>query len=314
VTGPLDCAVAQGARLALARRGWPTGAAGQAQATGLMDESQPDFILTIEDPAAMIELIEDLHPGHPLHPRDPAARARHRELIALVGAARAELGRVTAARNLRDLDIAVFALRETLARLDRGIAGETGAALTNLDLVLAPVLWRAAILDRRFGLHLGDGLAACRTRIAQAYGQPPVRAMLDRAAGSSIVRITSGWDSTSRRVAWACPAAPVGQPRRARASRAPCATAQSSGPVTRNRGNCRCIGSASSSPRYGARVAQKHDKSRRVFSDGFPGRSVMKLDGFLAQDSPPPRARSRRGAAGRGLCHCQPRPISTAVR
>lgn len=183
VTGPQDCAVAQGARLALALRGWPTGAAGQAQATRLLVETQPDVILTIEDPAAMIELIEDLHPGHPLHPRDPAARARHRELIALVGAARAELGRVTAARNLRDLDIAVFALRETLARLDRGIAGETGAALTNLDLVLAPVLWRAAILDRRFGLHLGDGLAACRTRIAQAYGQPPVRAMLDRAAG-----------------------------------------------------------------------------------------------------------------------------------
>ena len=77
VTGPLDCAVAQGARLALALRGWPTGAAGQAQATRLLVESQPDVILTIEDPAAMIELIEDLHPGHPLHPRDPAARARH---------------------------------------------------------------------------------------------------------------------------------------------------------------------------------------------------------------------------------------------
>lgn len=183
ITGPQDCAVAQGARLALVLRGWPPGPAGQAQATRLLVERQPGVILTIEDPAAMIELIEDLHPDQPLHPRDPATRARHRGLIALAGPARGELGRVTGARNLRDLDIAVFALRDTLARLDRGLAGEPLGPLANLDLSLAPLLWRIAILDRRFGLHLGDGLAACRGRIAQAFDHPQVRLVLDRAAG-----------------------------------------------------------------------------------------------------------------------------------
>lgn len=158
-----DCPV--GARVALALALAPRGTglersvlrSGTARLT-LHGTGRPPAM--IEDPLAMIELIEDLHPDQPLHPRDPARRAQHRAAMVRTLRAEARLARVLAARDPRDLDLEVHHLRHDLRQLQDGLepAPTARQPLSNRDVVLAPLLWALALLDGAFQSHLLTGL------------------------------------------------------------------------------------------------------------------------------------------------------------
>ncbi|MDQ7775079.1 MAG: hypothetical protein Q4615_03785 [Paracoccus aminovorans] len=189
ISGSALCPAAQRAGLALALRGLAFRPLPGPGPTRLLIEQAPGLVIAIESPVAMLELIEDLHPDLPLHPAEPALRARHRQLIAAADAAQAPMAAVTAARNLRDLDIAVFALRQRLLAIEAQLLQlppEAGAG-SNLDIALAPLVWRLALLDRRHGLHLGDGLACAAARLARLLARPEARRVLSLGAGRAFL-------------------------------------------------------------------------------------------------------------------------------
>ncbi|UFM64631.1 hypothetical protein LOS78_13180 [Paracoccus sp. MA] len=183
IIGPEGCPVAQRAALALVLRGqrinWLVGARAR-----LVVEQANGVVMAIEDGLAMIELIEDLHPDRRLHPANPELRASHREIMGGALRAQGALAAVIAARNLRDLDIAVHDLRNRLARIEHALPdGDPNPPLANLDVALLPLLWRIALLDLRHDTHLADGMPRCNRRLAAALRHPAVRQVLDRGAG-----------------------------------------------------------------------------------------------------------------------------------
>lgn len=140
---------------------------------------QPDLVLT--DGLAMVELIEDLFPDQPLHPRDAGLRAVHRDLMAIGADAQNRLSRATRERNPQDLDLALGNLAARLARLDALLAAKAhrpGPGLSNVDVVLAPTLWRLQILDEAAGAHLLSGHARLKAWAGWLLAQPVVRATL----------------------------------------------------------------------------------------------------------------------------------------
>ncbi|WP_017999523.1 hypothetical protein [Paracoccus sp. N5] len=172
ISGSPLCPAAQRAGLALALRGRdfrPLRSPGKIR---LLIGQGSGLVLAIESPVAMLELIEDLHSGQPLHPAEPALRARHRQLIAATDAAQQALAAVLAARNLRDLDLAVFPLRQRLLGIEAELQALPEGGGSNLDIALAPLVWRLAVLDRRRGLHLGDGLPGAARRLALPLAWP----------------------------------------------------------------------------------------------------------------------------------------------
>lgn len=187
ISGSPTCPAAQRAGLALVLRGGDFAQARGGGRTRLLIEQPQGLVLAIESPVAMLELIEDLHPHQPLHPADPALRARHRQLIAATDAAQGALAAVTAARNLRDLDIAVFALRQRLLGIEAELRHLPAAGDSNLDIALAPLIWRLAVLDRRHGLHLGDDLPGAARRLARLLARPEARRVLSLAAGRAFL-------------------------------------------------------------------------------------------------------------------------------
>lgn len=187
ISGSPTCPAAQRAGLALVLRGRDFDQARGNGRTRLLIEQPQGLVLAIESPVAMLELIEDLHPDQPLHPAEPALRARHRQLIAATDAAQGALQAVAAARNLRDLDIAVFALRQRLLGIEAELRQLPATAGSNLDIALAPLIWRLAVLDRRHGLHLGDDLPGATQRLAQLLARPEARRVLSLAAGRAFL-------------------------------------------------------------------------------------------------------------------------------
>ncbi|MCV2447705.1 hypothetical protein [Paracoccus sp. DMF] len=187
ISGSPLCPAAQRAGLALALRGRDFASLRSPGKTRLLIRQAPGLVLAIESPVAMLELIEDLHPGQPLHPAEPALRARHRQLIASADAAQQALAAVLTARNLRDLDLAVFALRQRLLGIEAELQALPEGECSNLDIALAPLLWRLAVLDRRHGLHLGDGLPGAARRLALLLARPEARRVLSLAAGRAFL-------------------------------------------------------------------------------------------------------------------------------
>lgn len=187
ISGSPICPAAQRAGLALVLRGRDFEQARGSGCTRLLIEQPHGLVLAIESPVAMLELIEDLHPEQPLHPADPALRARHRQLIAAADAAQGALQAVTAARNLRDLDIAAFALRQRLLAIEGELRHLPTTGRSNLDIALGPLVWRLAVLDRRYQLHLGDDLPAATQRLAQLLARPESRRVLSRANGRAFL-------------------------------------------------------------------------------------------------------------------------------
>lgn len=100
---------------------------------------------------AMIELIEQAHPDQPMHPRDPARLALHRELMEAAQSAERRLDSVLAAEGAGDLDLALHFLFRSLEKIEEGIEPPPRAdrqPISNLDVMLAPLLWRIVLLDR----------------------------------------------------------------------------------------------------------------------------------------------------------------------
>lgn len=206
ITAERDCPVGQRVALALALRQrdseWVTRADSGGARLNVIREGQPDLVL--HDCQAMIEFIEDLHPDRPLHPEAPETRARHRNLMAAALRAQQRLKAVTLACDARDYDIAIYFLRNVLQRIETGLSQETGIGqpLSNLDIVLAPLLWSILVLDRKLHTHIGVGLPHLMARGRALLRHPEISALLtDEAArrlvstlerSGSLVAATSG--------------------------------------------------------------------------------------------------------------------------
>lgn len=119
------------------------------------------------------------HPGadHALLPGRLPAPAP-----SLARAAAERLAAVTAARNPRDLDMAIYLLRDLLLRVL--VEGASRATMR----ALSPVLARMQALDRAFDTHLCCGLEplVARSRAAGGTGleAPEARAYVSRIASS----------------------------------------------------------------------------------------------------------------------------------
>ena len=174
VMGPADCARTQALILSLVFRGLPVLRRDGPSPRLAIRQPQGPMFLTDGGPATL-ELLEELLPERGLYPADACDRSRARAAAAHGWRGLGALERVTAARNLRDLDIAVFALRDAVAQIERLLAETSAAAAPgNPDVVLLPLFWRIALLDLRHAAHLGDGFTACARRVAWLLGQPPI--------------------------------------------------------------------------------------------------------------------------------------------
>lgn len=211
ITAAADSPVAQRVALALAVRGtaldWRRPRRGTARdRLTIRDDSGAET--SLGDSIAMLEAIEDLHPDRPLHPRDPLQRARHRELILAALTAQDRLETTLRARTPDDLDLAQYFLGETIAVIEAGVepppaepastpttptATKTAALhhpLSNLDVALAPLLWRILVLDRGLQTHLGTAFPRSLARGRWLMQQPEVAALLDnRAAQEFLARV-----------------------------------------------------------------------------------------------------------------------------
>lgn len=205
IAAPPDCAVAQRIELALSLRGVTlemttlrphNGVAGQgrltyrapAQATG---QAFAKGSLVLHDSVAMLELVEDLFPDHPLHPADPVLRAHHRDLIGRILVAHQSLAAVTSAQDPRDLDLAIYRLRDLLCPLDEALElprqDRPQGPLSNLSIALAPLLWRLRVIDQHFQAKLGAGLPRLRAQAEVLLAHPAIAAVLDQAAAARLV-------------------------------------------------------------------------------------------------------------------------------
>ncbi|MCE6957571.1 hypothetical protein LAZ40_00570 [Cereibacter sphaeroides] len=181
------CPVGQRAALALAFRAkeldWPATECPAPGTSCLSVHRAGRPVVTLYDSLAMIELIEDLHPDQPLHPADPEARASHRALMALALRGQQRLALVTRAADSGDYDIAMHFLSNVLRRIEAALpATDDAGRPSNLDIVLAPLLWRILVLDRAFGSHIAIGLPRCMARARWLLGQPEIGRHLNNAA------------------------------------------------------------------------------------------------------------------------------------
>lgn len=185
LAAPPDGALAQRVQLALALHGAAVCVRPAEGASCLTVLCTGQGKLVLRDGIAMLDLIWRLF-GARL-PTDPAQRAARRDLLEQVVLAEERLAAVMAARDARDLDLAVYHLRETLQRIGKGLGGLTPAGLERTDVALAPLLWRLQVLDGRFGSQLGVGLPVLRAHAARLLAVPQVADLLDRAAAARLV-------------------------------------------------------------------------------------------------------------------------------
>lgn len=192
MTAEAGCPVGQRAALALACRSklldWPAtdGPAPGTSCLRVLRAGRP--VVTLYDSLAMIELIEDLHPDQPLHPADPEVRASHRALMALALRGQQRLALVTRAADPGDHDIAMHFLSNVLRRIEAALpATDEAGGPSNLDIVLAPLLWRIIVLDRAFGSHIGIGLPQCMARACRLLARPEIGRHLNAAAAEAYV-------------------------------------------------------------------------------------------------------------------------------
>lgn len=174
LTAPPGHTLAETVCLAFAARGTAlsrqTGADQAGAISGgtlrLSIERDGQATVTLTDPAAMLELAEDLHPDQPLLPRDPVQRAEHRQALAVMARLATLTDRLTQTTDQRDIDLNTHLLREQLARIAPLLAGSghVPRAILLVDLALAPLLWRITALDRAFDTHLLSGFDALLAR------------------------------------------------------------------------------------------------------------------------------------------------------
>lgn len=186
LAAPPDGALAQRVQLALALHGVAVCLRPAEGAECLTVVCAGQGKLVLRDGIAMLDLIWRLF-GARL-PADPWQR----DLLEQVLLAEERLAAVMAAQDARDLDLAVYHLRETLQRIGEGLGRLTPAGLQRVDVALAPLLWRLQVLDGRFGSQLGAGLPVLRAHAARLLAVPQVAALLDGAAAARLVARVRG--------------------------------------------------------------------------------------------------------------------------
>lgn len=183
VFGPAECPVAQSAELLLGLHG------GRVQRqigprARLVVRHDEAMLMLAEGGPDMFDLIGKLNPWASGPAPDPDLEDRQHRLTNLAFRAMSALEQVIVARNLRDLDISVHALRGFLIQIDKALPG---AALSDLptrsDAALLPLFWRVALLDLRHQAHLGDGLLEWTHRSAGMLRDPRLVFHFDRQAG-----------------------------------------------------------------------------------------------------------------------------------
>ena len=191
------CPVAQRAMIALAERGTPwtveTVREGQPAAPDRDRNAIPPGLplLTVTGPQqaglhltetfAMIELIEDLHPGHPLYPSDPWLRAAQRNMMETGRQIQHHLSAATRAREQNELDMIVHRMQTPLMHAEaQAKGGRPGgeSRLTNVDVVFAPTLWRLHALDKAFRTFFLRGCPALAAWAERLQGHPAPRMVL----------------------------------------------------------------------------------------------------------------------------------------
>lgn len=108
---------------------------------------------------ALQELAEDIGPAR-LHPSDPFERAHHRAWIELAAELLGDSGKLSMARTADELAPLKAAVEAKLKRLETAVAGPffAGASLSNVDVALAPLFVRLAVLEGIASIRFGAGL------------------------------------------------------------------------------------------------------------------------------------------------------------
>jgi glutathione S-transferase len=126
---------------------------------------------------ALQELAEDIGPVK-LHPADPFERAEHRAWIDLAAEMLADSGRLSMVRTGDELAPLRAALDGKLKRLEGAASAEgpyfAGAAFSNIDIALAPLFVRLAILERTTAVRFGEALARVDALRAALLARPSV--------------------------------------------------------------------------------------------------------------------------------------------
>jgi hypothetical protein len=147
-----------------------------------------------EEPLAMIEIIETCFADQPFHPRDGERLALHRRLMQATLEAERRLLDVVNARGLGDLDLALHFLFRSLEVIEAGVEAPPRVArqpLSNLDVMLAPVLWRILLLDRRAATYILASLPRLAVRAEWLIGQMEVSELFDQQAAESFIATIS---------------------------------------------------------------------------------------------------------------------------
>lgn len=184
VIGPSDCPIAQAVELNLGLR--RRAVTRQIGARPRLVVAQNAGLLSLaEGGRAMFDLLERLAPDAPLVPQQPDLRVQHALVADLAFRAAPALAQVIAARNLRDLDIAAYHLRDLSTRIETALpaAAIAQGSACALDAALLPLFWRIALLDLRHQAHLGDGLWHWAQRSGRMLRDPRLAMHFDRAAG-----------------------------------------------------------------------------------------------------------------------------------
>lgn len=182
LTAPRGHALAEAVRLAFAARGTGVdvisvdapGLTVGGGAVRLCMTVEAGREVTLSDPIAILELVEDLHPDQPLHPRDPLRRAEHRQGLSSLPRLAVLIDRFSSTSDQRDVDLNAHLLRDQLGNLVPLLtpSGRTDHAYSLLDLAAAPFLWRVLALDRAFETHLLTGHDSLRERTVWLIRHP----------------------------------------------------------------------------------------------------------------------------------------------
>lgn len=132
------------------------------------------------EPLAILAHLDELFPGV-LFDTDADRRGAQDRLVLRALAADQRLEDVINARNHRDLDIAIYLLRDAMLRIERCF-DDPGALPDMCDAAVVPLIWRMELLDRHHRMHLCIGLNRIVGRAARIAHLPGAAPFLGAAA------------------------------------------------------------------------------------------------------------------------------------
>lgn len=196
------CPVAQRAMVALAARGtgWSMEEIPGPDAPGrglpqlvVRQPGSPDRIF--DKSIAMVEAVENLHPGRPLYPENRDERGAVRALMELGRGLQIRLSAVTHARDSVENDYAIHRLRQRLNLVEKTLADApdiVARPLSNAGVVFGPTLWRIIFVDRRFETHLLSGLSRLSSWGHRLSEHPAMRNVLGTGGEKTYLALLQG--------------------------------------------------------------------------------------------------------------------------